>query len=229
MDRCTGKRTARQQLRFFTTLLILAAVLLLHCGCFTTITQTYIEDSRKPSREFGEALNSTNAIYRGVCLGVVQLTGTNYFAYEFTNVLAGSHSRVLQILVAEHGSRLSRIGETNRAPGRGEPAFLFSKHPSSEYPLEYFRQYYPCEKPEQYVGRSLYAYPGGEIYLLVRSPGSSVMTWEIRSAEVALGWVARSRASYVFAPLRYAGAVLLDAALLPCYVIFFIIKGNNCP
>jgi hypothetical protein len=163
---------------------------------------------------------------------MVETTAMAYSCYQFTNVLAGQTFRVLDVLVAEDNPGTNFVTEA-RAPKQGkQPAFLLTRYMAGAYsPAEYFRDHYPTQNPEAFVGRSMYLCAYGDskfdLYFLRRSPITGEAEWLKTEAQSELRWAVSSRTGYVLGHLRYVYAVPLDIVTSPDQLFVMLKLAND--
>jgi len=202
-----------------------ASLLFLQAGCCVGTTAVSLRELRCPGQELRKEFQaeSTNTILaRGVYLGEIQDGRRKYSRYQFTNVLAASETRVLEILVAEDKDCECSIREAKRAENGIGPAVLFSHnidYNDGLYPLagDYCQKYYPEQNATNDLGRAMQVFilDDGFVHVLRRHPDTGEIVWGIRMADVDLGWVVRSRAKYCLGHLKYLYAVPLDIISSP--------------
>jgi hypothetical protein len=201
-------------------------------GCyFCYSARDALQGARAGYREFREPVLTNTLPLRGAYVGNMETKGVAYSCYQFTNVLAGRQTRVLDLLVAGSEQATNIISETTRPRAESEPAFLLLQPMSGDYtPAQYFRQHYPSEEPRVYNGRSMYLCVYGDspwdLYLLRENPTTGQMAWVKTQAKDHVAWVIRSRSAYRLGHLRYLYAVPLDIVTSP-FQLFVALKLSH--
>ena len=203
-------------------LLIVFGLLISQAGCFFCHSvHDSIHDADLPYREFSKSILSEHPpLCRGAYVGRTNSDGIDFSHYQFTNMLAGRASRVLDIYVARDNTNSARFVDSYQTLPVVEPVFLFPAYMAGDYtPAQYFHNYYPNENPSMYVGCSMYFCIYGDtstkLWLLVEDQKGGQIRWSKFVAQDGLSWIIRGHTKSGLGVLRYIYAVPLDIVTFP--------------